>query len=327
MNLLLLVVAAFVLDLLLGDPEKFPHPVKGIATAAYFFEKITRTICKNLYLAGFITVAATLATTVIAVVVLLLLGHTFGKSGLYITAVILMYTALASKDLLRHSKNVYLALTEDNKLELARERVGMIVGRDTNNMNEKQVVTATVESVAENLVDGITAPLFWMLMPTMFTDNQTTAIFLMVTGTMVYKTINTMDSLFGYKNDKYLRFGMVAAKIDDAANFLPARVTGCFIVITSFFCRLDGFGAARCFFKDRNKHTSPNAGHPEAAFAGALGMRFGGSALYHGIRVYKPYIGDEISPVTPATILKANRLALLSAVFFLLISLVILTCF
>lgn len=180
-------------------------------------------------------------------------------------------------------------------LEEARKAVSMIVGRDTQSLTETGVTKAAVETVAESTSDGIIAPMFYMAIggvPLMF----------------LYKAINTMDSMLGYKNEKYLYFGRCAAKLDDAANFIPARISGCLMVAAAFLCGLDGKNAWKMFRRDRRNHASPNSAHTESAMAGALNVQLAGDAWYFGKLYKKPFIGDDIRPIECEDICRADRL-------------------
>lgn len=293
-SLELQIILALCLDQLVGDPRWLPHPVRLIGSLTLKSEKICRTVIGNQWAAGLISVALVLTVTGLATVGLLhgaaLVHPTFGD----LVSVVLLYTSLAAKDLAVHSRAVYQALAADN-LALARERVAMIVGRDTANLDEEGVSRAGVESVAENMVDGVTAPLFY-------------AALAGPVGALLYKAVNTMDSTFGYKNERYLRFGWAAARLDDLANFLPARLTGLLVVIAASLLGLSGSHAWRIFRGDRLKHASPNSGHTEAAVAGALGVQLGGTNNYFGKPVVKPTIGEAGQPVDKKHIIQANRL-------------------
>ncbi|OGR02879.1 MAG: cobalamin biosynthesis protein CobD [Deltaproteobacteria bacterium RIFOXYD12_FULL_53_23] len=211
-------------------------------------------------------------------------------------SIFLLYTTIAARDLVRHSTDVYTALATGDLPE-ARRRVGMIVGRDTANLDEAGVARAAVESVAESMVDGVTAPLFFALLGGPM-------------AAMLYKTVNTMDSMFGYKNERYLKFGWAAARLDDIVNFVPARLTSMLIPAAAFLLRLDVKGALFILLRDRGRHASPNSGHTEAAVAGAIGIQLGGPNLYFGQLLEKPSIGDPIRPIEPQDILRVNRLML-----------------
>jgi adenosylcobinamide-phosphate synthase len=200
-------------------------------------------------------------------------------------------------------------------VETARKQVGMIVGRDTDQLDRAGIVRACVESVAENMSDGIIAPLFWAVTGAAcgqyFNGNP---VVWGTTAAMLYKAVNTMDSMFGYKNERYLQFGSCAARLDDAVNFFPARISGIFLVLAAFLCRpvcrSDVKNSFRVLVRDRQRHSSPNAGWPEAAMAGALGIQLGGESSYFGKSTEKPTIGDAVTSPHARHIFQANTLVL-----------------
>lgn len=311
------IFSALFLDFLFGDPRWYPHPVKGIGLLCRISEKITRRLTKNLILAGFFTVAIVLSAT--GGLVFFLLTACYAVSSLLgdITAILLLYTAFAAKDLMRHSMAVYNCLVHDSDLDSARVAVGRIVGRDTQTLSESEIGKACVETVAENMVDGITAPFFFAVFFSLFSPYLgMTAIGWSAVGAFVYKAVNTMDSMIGYKNDKYIYFGRMAARVDDFVNFIPARISSLLLIFAAFILKLDYRGAAKIFFRDRLNHSSPNAGHTEAAVAGALGIRLGGPLPYSGTIVDKPFIGDDIHEIKADDIKTSNKLILLGAFLF-----------
>ncbi len=295
---------AIALDFLFGDPRWLPHPVQIMGRCALILEKIFRALLPPA-VAGFVTVLCTLLLTALTVLGIL-------QGAIYIhpllgeaVSILLLYTCLATRDLIRHSNEVYQALVADDLAE-AKKRVGMIVGRDTENLDQAGVAKAAVESVAESMVDGVTAPLFFALLGGPL-------------GAMLYKAINTMDSTFGYKNEQYAQFGWTAARLDDAANFVPARLTSLMLPAAAFFLRLDFKRSLFILFRDRLNHASPNSGHSEAAVAGALGIQLGGSNIYFGKVVEKPTIGDRVREAEPEDIPRTNGLMLLGSCLMLLI--------
>ena len=301
MSLELQIILALVLDALLGDPRWLPHPVRLMGWLALRCEGLIRAIIPSEKLAGIITVILVLAGTGLTGWAMIRLAEIFHPVAETVVSVLLLYTCLAARDLIAHSSEVHGALQKED-LEEARKRVGMIVGRDTSELDEAGVVKAAVESVAENTVDGITAPLFW-------------AVIGGPVGALLYKGVNTMDSTFGYKNERYLYFGWAAARLDDLANWLPARLTGMVMVVAALFCRLSPLNAWRIFWRDRNQHASPNAGQSEASMAGALGLQLGGVATYFGREVSKPTIGDDLNRPEPIHLAKANLLLVITTVF------------
>ncbi len=296
---------ALLLDGLLGDPPSWPHPVRWIGRLAAASERWCRRLFGDTVTAGGCCVLLVLLVTGTVTAVLLAAAgmlHPYVRS---VAAVLVLYTCFALRDLLRHSRRVHAALAAGD-LEAARRRVAMIVGRDTADLDTAGVVRACVESVAENMVDGVTAPLFYAFIGG-------------PVGAMLYKAVNTMDSMFGYRNDRYEKFGRIAARLDDAANFIPARLTGLVIVLAALLTGFDWRRSWRIFLRDRLAHKSPNSAHSEAAAAGALGVQLGGSAVYFGRMLTKPTIGDATVPLAPSHILMVNRLAVVvTAVFWLL---------
>lgn len=318
MTYFLQLLASILLDALFGDPRWYPHPVRGIGRLCTWSETITRLMTSNLYLAGFVTVVAVIGATVGVVYFILFSAASFSSTAEGVVAVILLYTTIAARDLLRHSNEVYVQLKDSSTLDNARTAVGKIVGRDTSTLNVDGICRASIETVAENMVDGITAPLFFAILASFFAPVlNISPISCSVIGAFLYKAINTMDSMIAYKNEKYLKFGRVAAKLDDAANFFPARISGFCLIIAAFLLKLDYKKAAKVFLRDRLKHSSPNAGHTEAATAGALGVRLGGPSFYFNKMVEKPYMGDTDFEPIPEDIKKTNRLVIVGSLIFL----------
>lgn len=310
-------VASIFLDALLGDPRWYPHPVRGIGRLCCWSETITRMWFRNLYVAGLLTVIVVIALTGTVVFLILFLAASFSPAIEGIVGVILLYTTIAARDLLRHSTEVYVLLRDRKPLEDARRAVGKIVGRDTATLDEDGICRATIETVAENMVDGITAPLFFALLASGCAPLGTLSpIGWAVLGAFLYKAVNTMDSMIAYKNERYIKFGRVAAKLDDAVNFIPARLSGVCLIMAAFFLKLDYRKAAKVFRRDRLKHSSPNAGHTEAAAAGALGVRLGGPSFYFNKIVDKPYIGDADAVPVPADIERTNHLVIVGSLIF-----------
>ncbi|WP_320113248.1 adenosylcobinamide-phosphate synthase CbiB [Draconibacterium orientale] len=263
--------AGFLLDKLLGDPLWLPHPVVAFGKSISFFTKKLNH-GKYRILKGAVTAMLLIATTFIFFFLLIKYSYQISLiSGIAIETMFVFY-GLAGTTLVKEGKAVFHAL--DESLEAGRTQVGRIVGRDTSELCEKEIKAATLETLAENLSDGVIAPLFWFALAG-------------IPGMMAYKMINTLDSMIGYKNEKYLLFGRVAARIDDFANYIPARITAFLMAICSGSQR-----ALHFIFKYGNAHSSPNAGYPEAALAGALNVTFGGAHLYFGEWIPKPTIGE-----------------------------------
>jgi adenosylcobinamide-phosphate synthase len=308
MNHFFALFLGFLLDLLLGDPHWLPHPVRGIGWLIAKLEPLLRSAFpkteKGARWAGAALVILVICCTLVSTGGVLALCYLVSPALCFCVEVLICYQLLATKSLRVESMKVVKALERDG-LEAGRTAVSMIVGRDTANLTEEEVVAAAVETVAENASDGILAPLLWM------------AVFGPLGG-MFYKVVNTMDSMVGYQNDRFLHYGRCAAKLDDALNWIPARVAG-FLMCVAAFLGFDGKGAFRIFFRDRRNHRSPNSAHTEAACAGALGIQLGGAHFYFGQLVEKPTIGDAQRPIERQDVGRANLLALTTALLALLL--------
>lgn len=303
------VLVGFILDLIFGDPYNLPHPIRLIGNLISGTEKLLRKIISknpgSLLFGGFVLVfvVVTLSTAVL-LIILILLYHFVPLLG-FIVESIMCYYILAMKCLKTESMKVYNALERED-VEGARSAVSMIVGRDTKVLDKEGITKAAVETVAENASDGEIAPLFYL------------AIGGPVLG-FLYKAVNTMDSMVGYKNEKYLYFGRCAAKLDDVLNFIPSRLGAIFMIIIAPLLKLDGKGAKKIFKRDRKNHKSPNSAQTEAACAGALGIRLGGDAFYFGELHHKPTIGDDTRPIENKDIKRANDLMYGASILALLI--------
>lgn len=288
----------FILDLIFGDPHWMPHPVCLIGNLIARGEKVIRRIMPKTEkgeLAGGIILAIIViaVSTAVPWSILWIAGkiHLFLKIGL---EAFMCYQILSVKALKTESMKVYHELVRED-LPGARKMVSMIVGRDTQDLSLEQVTKATVETVAENTSDGTVAPL----------------LFIAIGGAPLgffYKAINTMDSMIGYKNDRYLFFGRFAAKLDDAANYIPARISALLMILASFLLKLDGRNAWRIFKRDRYNHASPNSAQTESVCAGALNIQLAGDAYYFGKLYRKKTIGDAVRPISYGDIPAANRL-------------------
>jgi adenosylcobinamide-phosphate synthase len=315
------ILCALALDLLLGDPRWFPHPVRIIGWFCVRIEAIFRRFFANKRLAGVVTVVAVLAITLTPVAVLFRVAALISPLLVDGLAVFLLYTSVAARDLIRHSRDVFAALQLEGEagLQAGRQAVGMIVGRDTAALDRAGVVRACVETVAENMVDGVAAPLFYGIVGAICAPFLTMSpVVVAAYCAMGYKAVNTMDSMFGYKNERYLDFGRAAAKLDDVVNFIPARLSGLLLVAASFLLGLDGQGSLRIFLRDRLCHASPNSGHSEAAVAGALGVQLGGTSIYFGQAVAKPTMGEPTRELADSDILITNRLMLAGSALVLM---------
>lgn len=286
------------LDLLFGDPPSLPHPVVLMGKCIEALEHILRGIfpkSKRGELWAGVVLAAILPLGTLAVTsAVLWLCGLIHPLLYFAAATVWCWQALAMKGLRDESMMVYKRLAEDS-LDDARKAVARIVGRDTAALSKEGIIKAAVETIAENFADGVAAPLLYMT----------------IGGAplaLAYKAINTMDSMVGYKNKKYLHFGCGAARLDDAANYIPARLAALLLCGAAWLCHQDGKGAFRIWRRDRRKHASPNSAQTEAAMAGALGVQLAGPAYYFGELHEKPTIGDSTEPVKAQDIVRANRL-------------------
>jgi adenosylcobinamide-phosphate synthase len=295
----------FLLDAITGDPPWFPHPVRGMGFLVNKGETLFRRIIpKREFLGGtLLVVFMVLVSWVIPFGALYLAGR-ISRWAAFSLALILTDCCLAARELAIEAMRVYKK-TKAGDLEGGRHAVSMIVGRDTERLSSiEEVNKAAVETVAENLSDAVIAPMFYLALggiPLGF----------------IYKAVNTMDSMIGYKNSRYLSFGRAAAKLDDALNFLPARISGLLIIAASAILKYNPENAFRIFRRDRFNHASPNAGHPEAACAGALGIALGGNAWYEGRLEEKPLIGDKLRSIECEDIKRSIALMYTSSLLFL----------
>ncbi|GAB6116838.1 adenosylcobinamide-phosphate synthase CbiB [Thermoanaerobacter brockii subsp. lactiethylicus] len=282
------VVLAYLLDLLIGDPEGYPHPVRIIGRVISHLESILRKYAKSdraLKIAGFILCGLTVTLAFAATYVLLYIAGLIHPYLKYALDVLIIYTCLATKDLGKVAGRVYEALTKGDIVE-ARRRLSYIVSRDTDRLDVENISRGAIETVAENISDGIIAPMFYAVI-----GGAPLAIF--------YKAASTLDSMVGYRNEKYLDLGFASAKLDDILNFIPARITGFLIVIAAFLLGYDYKNSWRIFLRDRFKHQSPNSAHGEAAVAGALNIQLGGLNYYFGKPEIKPTLGDGKEKIIP----------------------------
>ena len=275
------ILLALMVDLLLGDPEWIYHPVRGIGLFISNAEKRIRerkTSPLGLRLWGLLLWAATVSATFIAVYGLLLIAARIHPMLLIALQILLIWLGLAARSLERESGKVIAPLQRGNLPE-ARKRLSYIVGRDTESLGQEGIIRAAVETVAENTSDGVIAPLFYAFLggaPLLW----------------AYKAANTLDSMVGYKDEKYGDLGYVSAKMDDLLNYIPARLTALFLILSSLLPGYSFLGSFHVWRRDRRNHKSPNSAHPEAAAAGALGIQLGGDAVYAGKITRKPFIGD-----------------------------------
>ena len=289
------VFVGFGLDCLLGDPLSRLHPVALMGKLISLFERKLRPrfpkTPRGERTAGTIMALTVPLISAGAGLLLLYLAWRVHPWAYFAVSAFLCWQCFAARCLMTEAKKVVTCLEKEG-LAAGRRQVGMLVGRDTDSLTEPQVVKAAVETVAENTSDGVVAPLFWM------------ALF-GAAGGLFYKAVNTMDSMVGYKNDRYLHFGRCAAKFDDVVNYVPARLSALAMIGAAFLLRLDGKGALRVWRRDRRNHASPNSAQTESACAGALGVQLGGNASYFGKLHEKPTIGDPLRPIERADVARA----------------------
>ncbi len=287
----LALLTGFALDALLGDPRGFPHIVR-------FMGRLIAALEKRLYrfeaTGGVVLVCAVIILCAGVPLAALVFAYRAGTIWGFLLESFLCWQLIAARSLKDESMKVCRAL-DAKDTEAARMHVSMIVGRDTADLDSGGIARAAVETVAENTSDGVVAPIFYI------------ALGGAALGCL-YKAVNTMDSMIGYKNEKYLRFGRAAAQVDDLLNFLPSRCAALLMILSSYLLRLDGKNALRVWRRDKRNHTSPNSAQTEAACAGALGIRLGGPASYSGTVYDKLYIGDEARPISTEDIKTANSL-------------------
>ena len=299
---LVVIPMAVILDLVFADPPNWPHPVRWMGSAIEWLEPPIRKWIPNPQLGGSVFALALIAVTFATAFGLVQLAYRYSPLAGIGIEIVMIYTAISIQSLRKAAMAVYAALGAGS-LSAARNRLSRIVGRDTRDLDKLDVIRATVETVAENLVDGVISPLFYGA----------------IGGAplaMAYKMVNTLDSMVGYKNQAYRHFGKAAARIDDAANFIPARISILLIAISAQAILRNGLTAFNTALREGHLHTSPNAGRPEAAFAGALKIRLGGPSHYHGELVTKPYIGHGFGDAELGDISKACRLMVFTSLLW-----------
>lgn len=316
-------IAGFVLDLLIGDPHFIPHPVRLIGSLISFCDKRLNCDAKynisekklNLikYKRGMLLVFAVIFATFTMSVIIIVAAYSINLYAGVIAEAVMTWQILATKCLRVESMRVYDALRTDG-VDAGRRAVSMIVGRDTSVLDAAGVTRAAVETIAENTSDGVIAPMLY------------TAIGGPVLG-FVYKAVNTMDSMIGYKNDKYMYFGRFAARLDDVVNFIPARISAYMMIVAAFIGgrQFDGQNAYRIFKRDRFNHASPNSAQTESVCAGALRVQLAGDAVYFGKLVKKKYIGDRLREIEYEDIKRANRLMYITAFLCELLSVAVMS--
>ncbi|MFZ5943607.1 MAG: adenosylcobinamide-phosphate synthase CbiB [Bacillota bacterium] len=308
-----MIILAYLIDLIIGDPEKIPHPVVLIGTLISKLERIlynpqhndTRKFLYGAFLVILVSLIA-YSFTWLLIYSLNSIHYLLGLAA----SIWIISTTIAVKGLANAGAGIAKVLSKGN-LSCARKELGFIVGRDTGELDEKEIIRGTVETIAENIVDGVTSPLFFALL-----GGAPLAI--------AYRAVNTMDSMLGYKNDRYLYFGRAAARLDDIINFIPARLTGlCISLVSLAIPGISGRNSIKILLRDARNHPSPNSGFAESAVSGALQVRLGGLNYYQGIPSQRPFIGDEINPLDISAI--KNSIVILysvSAVWVLLLTIV-----
>ncbi|WP_294170085.1 cobalamin biosynthesis protein [uncultured Clostridium sp.] len=300
----------FLLDLLIGDPQNPFHPIRFIGKLCNSLEKFFRKmLSKYLKIAGLLTWIFSVA--IVYTISFLILKISFNINyilGIVISGIMIYFTISAKALKVEGLKVIKFLLKDD--LEGARKQLSYIVGRDTNSLDKEGILRAVVETIAENMSDGVVAPLFY-------------AGLFGAPFAFVYKAVNTMDSIFGYKNDKYKDFGYFPAKLDDIFNYIPARLTGYLIILSSYILKLDYKNSYKIYSRDKYNHSSPNSAHPEAAVAGALGLKLGGANYYFGKLVEKPTIGDNIKNIDISDVYKTNNILYLVTTLSYLVAVVL----
>lgn len=313
---ILIMILGYIMDLVFGDPYWFPHPVRFIGKLISKTEKFIRKHAKSeksLKYWGILMWLVPVVTTALVTTLIVKIAS-FNKYVEIFVSAFIIYTTLSTKCLKDEATKIYNVL-ETGDIKKSRVQLSYIVGRDTTNLSQSEIIRATVETVAENTVDGTISPMFY-------------GFLFGPVGAMTYKAINTLDSMVGYKNDKYLNLGCVSAKLDDVANFIPARLTAIFMPLGAFLCGMNGANSFKIAIRDRKNHKSPNCAFTEGAAAGAIGVQLGGTNIYFGKEVYKPTIGDKKRELENYDIVRmnklmyattANALLILSALFCIMI--------
>ena len=299
MEIAFILVLAFILDWLFGDPQGFPHPICLIGNFISWGEKFCRKRIHNEFVGGMVLSLCVITVSFCLPFGILWVAYTIHRYLGIALQILFCYQILAAHSLKKESMRVYTPL-EQNNLPLARKMLSWIVGRDTEALDADGVTRAAVETVAENTTDGVIAPLLFMAIggaPLGF----------------LYKAINTLDSMIGYKNEKYFYFGKFAARVDDVANYIPARLSAGLMIAASWIGRFDVQNAIRMYKRDRRNHKSPNSAQTESVCAGALNIQLAGNAYYFGKLYEKPTIGDANRPIQPEDIKRVNRLMYITA--------------
>ena len=297
------IIAAFILDVLIGDPQWRYHPVRLIGKFIECFEHVLRRLPLPERPAGMLLTAVIAGAVWLSAFVIMSVTSQRCCLSETIAGAVIIYFSISIKSLADEAKKVTYFLKK-NDLINARKALSQIVGRDTAHLNDEQIVRACVETVAESTVDGVLSPLFFAFMGG-------------PPAAMAYRAVNTMDSMVGHKDEKYLRFGWAPARLDDVANYLPARISALLIPVAAFFCGYSPVRSLKIAIRDGRKHESPNSGISEAAMAGALGVQLGGPSTYQGEIIAKPFIGDAHNQLTLNAINGAIKIMFVTAILFL----------
>lgn len=281
LNVIANIAIAYLIDLVVGDPYWMPHPVQFIGKMIEKIEKLLYRFKNKKFLGAILTITVLTMTFIIS--------YTLGV--IQFVGIYLLYTIFATKCLAKEGMKVYNILKAKD-MEKAKKELSYLVSRDTKDMDERNIIRSVMETISENTVDGIIAPMFYMMIGAIVLPGNLSGA---LAFGMTYKGVNTLDSMVGYKNDKYIDFGWFSARFDDWANLIPARITGMILYpLSALILGYDYKSSFRIYFRDRKKHASPNSGHPESAAAGAIGIQFGGVTSYFGEVHEKPTIGDKI---------------------------------
>ena len=309
MNEQLLIIPAL-LDILIGDPQDLPHPVRCIGLTIKRYEDLIRKSKINLKLGGFFLTGLSILTITGVISLILFIAE---KINIYVHIVIsiyLLYTAIASKCLDVETRKVHNSLLKED-INDSRKKLSYLVGRDTTNLTREEIIRGAVETVAENTIDGVLAPLMFIGIGMYFGYP--------VQFAFIYKTINTLDSMVGYMNEKYKDIGYASAKLDDIANYIPARIGSIMMLIGGTTLGYDVHNGLKILGRDCKNHKSPNCGYPESAVSGLLNIQLGGTNTYFGEKVYKPTIGDENLEIEPRNIIDTIRIMYASEIILVLL--------
>ena len=300
-------ILAIMLDLLIGDPYWFPHPVIYIGKLISRLDKIGRKLCKShrqiKAFGGIIVLIVAFLSFLVPFIILHMAREVFWLY--HIINIILLWTTIATRCLHKEGKKVYDSLVQSD-IEDARIKLSYLVGRDTRNLSEHEIIRANVETIAENTADGVIAPIFYAMLGG-------------APLAMMYKGINTMDSMLGYMNEKYKYIGFFPAKTDDVFNFIPARITGILICLSAPLVGGNILESTKVMIRDRKNHKSPNCAYPEGAAAGAMRVQLGGTNIYFGEKMYKPNIGNKIKELEKEHIIDTIKLMYVAMVYLVIL--------